>query len=82
MVIGKVKMAKTGSPEFCRDEAIRLTKIAADTEDPGLRLGLFEIAVRFLRLAECEATNSDLALTGDVASASASLSLASRSRPS
>ena len=54
-------MAQTGSPTFYRQQAERLTFLAAETSSPAMRLELLEIAASFQKLAEYASANSDFA---------------------
>lgn len=50
--IGTDEVAERGTAEFYREQATRLTRIAADTRTPDSKLELLEMAAVFLRLAE------------------------------
>jgi hypothetical protein len=54
-------LAEKGTPEFYRDQAVRLTSLAADVTDASTRLELLEIAAAFQRLAEHIGANSEMA---------------------
>ena len=54
-------MPKTGSPTFYRQQAERLTFLAAETSSPATRLELLEIAASFRKLAEYASANGDFA---------------------
>lgn len=45
-------MAERGTPEFYREEAARLTLLAVDATEPGIRLQMLEMAATFTRLAQ------------------------------
>jgi hypothetical protein len=45
-------LAEKGTPEFYRQEAERIARLAMDARDPNLRLEMLEIAESFLKLAE------------------------------
>jgi len=45
-------MAKRGTPEFYREEVARLTLLALDATEPGIRLQMLEMAATFKKLAE------------------------------
>jgi hypothetical protein len=52
-------MPETGSAPFYRQQAERLTFIAAETTNPATRLELLEIAASFQKLAEYASANSN-----------------------
>ncbi len=54
-------MPETGSATFYRQQAERLTFIAAETTNPATRLELLEIAASFQKLAEYASANSNFA---------------------
>jgi hypothetical protein len=45
-------LAEKDTPEFYRQEAERIARLAMDARDPNLRLQMLEIAESFLKLAE------------------------------
>lgn len=50
-------MLEEATPEFYRQQAERLTQLAAAAADPGVRLELLEIAAGFQKLARYAGVN-------------------------
>lgn len=50
-------LAERGTPEFYREQAVRLTKLAAETASHANRLELLEIASVFQKLADHTTAN-------------------------
>jgi hypothetical protein len=53
-------MPDRGTPAFYREQAERLTRIAAETANPQIRLELLEIAASFQRLATFVVANANI----------------------
>jgi len=64
-------MPDTGSAPFYRQQAERLTFLAAETINPATRLELLEIAASFQKLADYASANSNCAASGEAAIQSA-----------
>jgi len=54
-------LAERGTPEFYREQAVRLTRLAADSRTPESRLELLEMAAAFQKLADHAAVNRNWA---------------------
>jgi hypothetical protein len=52
-------MAERGTPDFYREQAERLTYLAASAHEPATRLELLEIAATFRKLADHVAGKSE-----------------------
>jgi hypothetical protein len=62
-------LADKGTPEFYREQAIRLTGLAAAASTPEIRIELLEIAAVFQKLAEHLAANKSSAIGIDAETA-------------
>jgi hypothetical protein len=60
-------MSERGSPAFYRDQAVRLTALAAELEDPALKLQFQDLAKSLTLLADFAGVRPDAASTTDAA---------------
>ena len=60
-------MSERGSPDFYREQAARLTALAAEIGDPALKLQFRDLATSLKMLAAIAAVRQDLAPRTDAA---------------
>jgi hypothetical protein len=60
-------MSERGSPDFYREQAARLTALAAEIGDPALKLQFRDLATSLKMLADFAAVRQDLAPRTDAA---------------
>jgi hypothetical protein len=66
--VGPEELAERGTPEFYRDQAIRLALAAIEVTDPAIRVHLLEMASAFRDLAKraaSVASNSNIKPAGE-----------------
>lgn len=65
--MGAFNMSERGSRAFYQEQAARLSALAADVEDPALRLHVHDLAKSLEMLADFTAVKQDRAPNTDVA---------------